>query len=104
MDRLIEREGDDYLEREGVRAMVADGLMELPEESIVSDAVDWASNHSEETVRRTGDVIGYLSEAEMKSLHRETNRIGIRCKALGVEESFSLLTIIGWEGGSCRAG
>ena len=60
MDRLIEREGDDYLEREGVRAMVADGLMELPEESIVSDAVDWASNHSEETVRRTGDVIGYL--------------------------------------------
>ena len=91
MDRLIEREGDDYLEREAVRAMVADGLMELPEESIVSDAVDWASNHPEETVRRTGDVIGYLSEAEMKSLHRETNRISIRCKVLGREEELSIL-------------
>ena len=91
MDLLIEREGADYLEREAVRAMVADGLMELPEESIVSDAVDWASKHSEETVRRTGDVIGYLSEVEMKSLHRETNRICIRCKALGLEEGLSLL-------------
>ncbi len=91
MDRLIEREGDDYLERETVRAMVADGLMELPEESIVSDVADWASKHSEETVRRIGDVIGYLSDVEMKSLHRGTNRICIRCKALGLEEGLSLL-------------
>ncbi len=91
MDRLIKREGESYLGRDGVRAMVADDMVELPEESIVSDAVDLASSHSEETVRRTGDVIGYLSEAEMKSLHREINRIGNRCKVLGLEERLSLL-------------
>ena len=91
METLIEREGDGYLDRDAVRSLVADDLMELPEESIVSDAQCWAANHSDARAQRIGEFLGRLSEAEMRSLHQETNRVGIRCKALNVEERFSLL-------------
>ena len=91
METLVEHEGDDYLERDAVRSLVADDLMELPEESIVSDALSRAVNNSDARVRRIGELLSRLSEAEMRSLHQETNRIGIRCKALNVEERFSLL-------------
>ena len=91
MDRLIKSEGDDYLKRDAVRSMVADNLMDLPEKSIISNALCWTTNHSDAEVRQLGDLLGRLSEAEMRSLHKETNRIGLRCKALNVEERFSLL-------------
>ena len=91
METLIEHEGADYLDRDAVRSLVADDLMELPEESIVSDALRWAANHSDARAQRIGELLGRLSEAEMRALHQETNRIGIRCKALDVEERFSLL-------------
>ena len=91
METLIEHEGDDYLDRDAVRSLVADDLMKLPEESIVSDVLRWAANNSDPRAQRIGELLGQLSEAEMISLHQETNRIGIRCKALNVEEGFSLL-------------
>ena len=89
MDRLIENEGDDYLKRDAVRSMVADNMMDLPEQSIISDAICTATNHPDAQARRLGDLLGRLSEAEMRFLHKETNRIGLRCKALNVEERFS---------------
>ena len=88
---LIEQEGDDYLKRDAVRSLVADDRMEFPVESIISDALRRAANHPDARARRMGSLIDRLNEAEMKSLHRETNRIGIRCKALNVEERFSFL-------------
>ena len=91
MDSLVEKERDDYLKRDAVRSLVADDLMELPEESIVSDALNLAANSSDARGQKMAEALGRLSEAEMKSLHRETNRIGLRCKALNLEERFSLL-------------
>ena len=91
METLVEHEGDDYLERDAVRSLVADDLMDLPEESIVSDALRWAVHNSDARARRIGELLSQLSEAEMRSLHQETNRIWLRCKALNVEERFSLL-------------
>ena len=91
METLIKQEGDAYLERDAVQSLVADDLMELPEESIVSDALSWAANHSDPKAQRLGELLGRLSEDEMRSLHQETNRIGMRCKALDLEERFSLL-------------
>ena len=91
MGRLIESEGDNYLKRDAVRSMVMDNMMELPEQSIISDAIPWLTEHADAKARRIGNILGRLSEAEMRSLHRETNRIGLRCKTLNVEERFSLL-------------
>ena len=91
MEALVEREGGAYLERDAVRSLVADNLMEAPEESIVSNALRFAANHSDARAQRLGELLGRLSDDEMRSLHQETNKIGIRCKALNVEERFSLL-------------
>ena len=92
MDRLIETECDDYLKRDAVRSMVMDDMVEWPEkESIISEAISWLTDHADAKARRIGEILARLSEAEIRSLHRETNRIGLRCKALDVEEGFSLL-------------
>ena len=91
MDRLIETEGDDYLKRDAVRSMVIDDMIDLPEQSIISDAIPWLTNNADAKARRVGKILSRLSEAEMRSLHKETNRVGLRCKALGVEERFGLL-------------
>ena len=91
MDRLIETEGDDYLKRDAVRSMVMDDMVEMPERSIISDAIPWLTNHADGKARRVGEILSRLSEAEMRSLHKETNRIGLRCKTLGVEKRFGLL-------------
>lgn len=92
MNTLIKREGDHYLARDAVQSLVADDLMEFPEDSIVTDALVWAAKESDPRARKISELLGQLSEAEMKSLHQETNRIAIRCKALDVEEKFSLLS------------
>ena len=92
MNTLIKREGDRYLARDAVQSLVADDLMEFPEDSIVTDALVWAAEESDPRARKISELLGQLSEAEMKSLHRETNRIAIRCKALDLEEKFSLLS------------
>ena len=91
MDRLIETERDDYLKRDAVRSLVMDDMIDLPEESIISEAIPWLSDHADPRARRVGEILSRLSEAEMRSLHRETNRTGLRCKTLGVEERFGLL-------------
>ena len=91
MDALITQEDDDYLKRDAVRSLVADDLIELPEESIVSDALLWAENNSDPRAQRIGELLSRLDEVEMRSLHQETNRIAIRCKTLNVEERFSFL-------------
>lgn len=91
MSRLIKTEGDDYLKRDGVRSMVMDDMIELPEQSMISDAISWLTGHVDTKARRAGELLGQLSEAEMRSLHKETNRVGLRCKALDAEDRFSLL-------------
>ena len=91
MERLIESEGDDYLKRDAVRSMVLDDMIESPEQSIISDAISRLTDHTDAKARQLGELLGRLSEAEMRALHQETNRIGMRCKALNVEERFSLL-------------
>ena len=91
MDSLIKREGDDYLARDAVKSLVADDLMEFPEESIVSDALFWVEKNPDPRARKISEALGKLTEVELKSLHQEINRIGIRCKTLKVEETFSLL-------------
>ena len=92
MDRLMETERDDYLKRDAVRSMVMDDMVEWPEkESIISEAISWLTDHADAKARRIGEILARLNEAELRSLHKETNRIGLRCKALDVEEGFSLL-------------
>ena len=91
MDILVKKEGEGYLKRNAVQSLVAEDLVELPGNSIVSDAISWAANSSEPGARIMGELLGRLTEAELTSLHRETNKIGMRCKALRLEERFSLL-------------
>ena len=91
MGALIEHEGEEYLKRDSVQALVADDLMEMPRESIVSDAIRWAASHPDRRAQRMGDLLRRLSADEMRVLHMETNRIGLRCKTLEVEDRFSLL-------------
>ena len=91
MDTLIKNEGDDYLKRDAVRSMISDDLMQLPDDSFVSDAIGWAAKSSDPRARKFVDLLGRLTDSEMRSLHKATNRIGIRCKALSLEERFSLL-------------
>ena len=91
METLIEHEGENYLERDAVRSLVADDLMELPEDSIISEVLPRIANNSDARAQKISELLGRLSEAEMESLHKATYRIGIRYKALGVEEGFSLL-------------
>lgn len=91
MNTLIQSELDDYLKRDAVQSMIADELMELPEESIVSDVLRFAAESADPRGQKLAELLGLLSKDEMKSLHRETNRMGIRCKTLLVEESFCLL-------------
>ncbi len=91
METLIKREGDDYLARDAVQSLVADDLMELPEESIVSDALLWVKKNPNPRAKRISEALGKLTEVEMKSLHKALNKVGIRCKTLKVEEKFSLL-------------
>ena len=90
MDQLIETECDDYLKRDAVRAMVMDDMVEWPEESIVTEAMSWLGDQSDAQARRVGEILASLSYAEMRSLHRETNRIGLRCKTFDVEERIDL--------------
>ena len=91
MERLIETEHDDYLNRDAVRSLVMDDMVELPEESIVSDAISRLADHSDARARQMGELFVRLSEREMISLHQEVNRAGLRCKTLDVEERFSVL-------------
>ena len=92
MDRLVETEGDNYLKRDAVRSMVIDDMVEYPEEeSIVSEAIAWLTDHADSGARQVGELIARLDEDELRSLHREVNRIGLRCKTLDLEERFSLL-------------
>ena len=91
MDRLIETERDDYLKRDAVRSLVMDDMVELPEESIVSCAISRLADHTDARARKMGELFGHLTEREMRSLHKEVNRAGLRCKTLNVEERFSVL-------------
>lgn len=91
MDRLVEVERDDYLKRDAVRSLVMDDMVELPEDSILSDAISRLACHSDARARQMGEFFGRLSETEMASLHHEVNRAGLRCKTLNVEERFSVL-------------
>lgn len=92
MDRLVETEGDGYLKRDAVRSMVIDDMVEYPEEeSIVSEAIAWLTDHADPKARRVGEILARLGEGESRSLHREINRIGLRCKTLDLEERFSML-------------
>ena len=91
MDALVESEREDYLKRDAVRSMVADDLMELPEYSIVSDAIGIAEKSTDPRGKELAELLGRLNDDELRTLHRETNRIGIRCKTLHTEDSFGFL-------------
>ena len=91
MEALIEQEGDDYLERDAVRSLVADDMMELPEDSILSDVLRKAENNSDARAQKECELFCRLTEAEMRSLHQEINRCGIHCKTLNTEQHFSFL-------------
>lgn len=93
MDRLIGAERDDYLKRDAVRSLVMDDMVELPEESIVSDAISRLADHMDARARKMAELFGHLTEREMRSLHKEVNRAGLRCKTLNVEEGFSVLAV-----------
>ena len=91
MESLVQKEGDEYLERDAVQSLVTDDLMELPGESIVSDAIGWLTKSSDPRAQKMGELLCRLTEPELRSLHKETNKIGMRCKTLGFEERFSFL-------------
>lgn len=91
METLIEQEGDDYLKRDAVQSLVEDDMVELPQDSIISDVLRRFANNSDARAQKIYKLLCRLTEAEMRSLHQETNRCGIRCKTLNVEERFSFL-------------
>ena len=91
METLIEQEGDGYLKRDAVQSLVEDDMMELPQDSIISDVLRRLANNSDARAQKIYKLFCRLTEAEMRSLHQETNRCGIRCKTLNVEERFSFL-------------
>ncbi len=54
MESLIQKEGDEYLERDAVQSLVTDDLMELPGESIVSDAIGWLAKSLDPRAQKMG--------------------------------------------------
>ena len=91
MEALIEQEGDNYLERDAVRSLVADDMMELPDDSILTDVLRKAENDPDARAQKICELFCRLTEAEMRSLHQEINRCGIHCKTLNTEQRFSFL-------------
>ena len=91
MEALIEQEGDNYLKRDAVHSLVADDMMELPDDSILTDVLSKAENDSDARAQKMCELFCRLTEAEMSSLHQEINRCGIYCKTLSTEQRFRFL-------------
>ena len=72
-------------------SLVADDMMELPDDSILTDVLRKAENDPDARAQKMCELFCRLTEAEMRSLHQEINRCGIYCKTLNTEQRFSFL-------------